>query len=121
MSNLLGILLTCIRYYSFTAVAMMAADSLVENLFWFIRMVAYLEQEMNSCERLDELIQTKPEAAHHIPGYEVPAYWPSDLGSIQVDDLTLRYAPDLPIVLNATFSVGPKQKVGVVGRTGSGK
>ena len=116
---------------------MVNADALTESLFWLTRsqcfpftchvytdptfaVVAYLEQEMNSVERLDELIKTEPEAPSHIKGKEVPAYWPSD-GSIEVKNLTLRYAPDLPVVLNATFDIKPREKIGIVGRTGSGK
>lgn len=83
-------------------------------------MVAYLEQEMNSVERLDELIKTESEKPAHIEGKEVPAFWPSD-GAIEVKNLTLRYAPDLPVVLNASFDVKPRETIGIVGRTGSGK
>lgn len=83
-------------------------------------MVAYLEQEMNSVERLDELIKTESEKPAHIEGKEVPAFWPSD-GPIEVKNLTLRYAPDLPVVLNASFDVKPRETIGIVGRTGSGK
>ena len=47
--------------------------------------------------------------------------WPTS-GAIQVRDLVVRYAPDLPPVLNhLTFDVSPGEKVGVVGRTGAGK
>ena len=47
--------------------------------------------------------------------------WPTS-GAIQVRDLVVRYAPDLPPVLNhLTFDVSPGEKIGVVGRTGAGK
>jgi len=39
-----------------------------------------------------------------------------------IEDLVVRYAPELPAVLhNLSFSVRPSEKIGVVGRTGSGK
>jgi len=51
-----------------------------------------------------------------------PAYWPSSDGDLVVDNLAVRYAPDLPAVLrNLSFTVKPSEKIGVVGRTGSGK
>ncbi|KAI8826360.1 hypothetical protein BJ741DRAFT_714629 [Chytriomyces cf. hyalinus JEL632] len=50
-----------------------------------------------------------------------PPNWPSK-GSIQVSNLEMRYAPDLPPVLNnISFSVKGGEKVGIVGRTGAGK
>jgi ABC-type multidrug transport system fused ATPase/permease subunit len=39
-----------------------------------------------------------------------------------VEDLVIKYAPDLPSVLHKiSFEVQPKMHVGVVGSTGSGK
>lgn len=47
--------------------------------------------------------------------------WPSE-GRVQVNDLEVRYAPDLdPVLKGISFNVNPREKVGVVGRTGSGK
>ncbi|KAF8384476.1 hypothetical protein PRIPAC_73618 [Pristionchus pacificus] len=41
---------------------------------------------------------------------------------IEMDDLSARYADDLPLVLkNVSISIAPREKVAVVGRTGSGK
>ncbi len=38
------------------------------------------------------------------------------------NDLVYRYRPELPIVLNGvSFSLRPAEKLGVCGRTGSGK
>ena len=43
-------------------------------------------------------------------------------GAISVRDLKLRYRPGLPLVLRGvSFEVSPGEKVGLVGRTGSGK
>src|SRR5437868_462248 len=50
-----------------------------------------------------------------------PAAWPTE-GRIEVEDLVVAYAADLPPVLNGlTFSVNRNERVGVVGRTGAGK
>ncbi|KAI9208345.1 P-loop containing nucleoside triphosphate hydrolase protein [Polychytrium aggregatum] len=47
--------------------------------------------------------------------------WPAQ-GLIEFRDVQMRYAADLPLVLKGVMlRVEPKQKIGVVGRTGSGK
>jgi len=54
-------------------------------------------------------------------GREVPASWPST-GKMEVENLVVSYAPDLdPVLRGLNFVVQPKQRVGVVGRTGAGK
>jgi len=50
-----------------------------------------------------------------------PAVWPEE-GSVEYDNVTMRYRPSLPTALKGvTFRVNPREKVGIVGRTGSGK
>ena len=47
--------------------------------------------------------------------------WP-EAPSIEFKDVSLRYRPTSPIILKGlTFSISPYEKVGIVGRTGSGK
>ena len=47
--------------------------------------------------------------------------WPKD-GKIEFIDYSLRYRPETELVLkNLTFTIEPKAKIGVVGRTGAGK
>jgi ABC-type multidrug transport system fused ATPase/permease subunit len=43
-------------------------------------------------------------------------------GKINFNDYSVRYRPNTPLVLkNLSFEIQPKEKIGVVGRTGSGK
>eukprot|EP00927_Polykrikos_kofoidii_P072699 TRINITY_DN68797_c0_g1_i1.p1 TRINITY_DN68797_c0_g1~~TRINITY_DN68797_c0_g1_i1.p1 ORF type:complete len:1140 (+),score=163.24 TRINITY_DN68797_c0_g1_i1:304-3420(+) len=49
------------------------------------------------------------------------ASWPSS-GGVSFEDVSLRYRPGLPLVLNKiSFTCAPAEKVGIVGRTGCGK
>ncbi|KAL2269930.1 hypothetical protein VTJ83DRAFT_2114 [Remersonia thermophila] len=77
-----------------------------------------VELGFNACERILEYaeIDTEPEG-----GKDAPAAWPTE-GKIEVENLTIRYADDLPPVLkNLNFTVGAGERIGIVGRTGAGK
>lgn len=85
---------------------------------WIIRHYANFELEMNAAERILEYSNVPTESQD---GADPPAAWPSE-GRIEVNDLVVSYAPDLPPVLKGlTFHVERSERVGVVGRTGAGK
>ncbi|KAK7678757.1 hypothetical protein QCA50_018192 [Cerrena zonata] len=81
-----------------------------------------VENEMNSVERLHSYAFHLPqEAQYEIPEQKPPQEWPA-AGFIQVKDLSIRYRPNLPLVLkNLNFNIYPGEKVGICGRTGAGK
>jgi ABC-type multidrug transport system fused ATPase/permease subunit len=70
-------------------------------------------------------------------GFEPPAHWPSRDSVVQVENLTCHYAPQVrpsfnscrvnayvqlePVLRGVSFEIGPKEKIGICGRTGSGK
>lgn len=86
------------------------------------RVFAQLELDFNSVERIGEYLTLPQEAPAIIENARPPAHWPSRTGGIAVDHLLMRYAEGLPDVLrDLSFEVRPREKVGVVGRTGSGK
>lgn len=92
-----------------------------ENVLWIVRLYAILEMNMNSVERIQEYMEVEKEAAPIIQDSRPPVNWPSK-GEIEVENLSLRYAPELPLVIkNVTFKVDSYNKIGVVGRTGAGK
>jgi len=50
-----------------------------------------------------------------------PTGWPEQ-GSIVFHEVDVRYREGLPLVLkNISFEVKPQEKIGIVGRTGSGR
>ncbi|KAJ5516878.1 hypothetical protein N7527_008438 [Penicillium freii] len=76
------------------------------------------QMAMNSIERLTAYANMESEMYE---GQTAPSSWPAQ-GHLKVSDLVVSYAPDLPPVLKGvSFEVAPRQRVGIVGRTGSGK
>ncbi|KAL8998124.1 MAG: hypothetical protein Q9169_002745 [Polycauliona sp. 2 TL-2023] len=89
-----------------------------DAIIWTIRTYASLEMDMNATERIVEYTQI---ATEDPGGNEAPLAWPAQ-GRLEVKDLVVGYAPDLPPVLHKlSFTVEKNQRVGVVGRTGAGK
>jgi ATP-binding cassette subfamily C (CFTR/MRP) protein 4 len=90
---------------------------------WTIRQSAEIVNQMVCVERVTEYSKVEPEAAL-ITGRDADAdlaSWPVN-GSIEVTDLSVRYRESLPLSLNSvTFSVPSGKRLGIVGRTGSGK
>lgn len=83
-----------------------------------LRQYANIELNMNATERVIEYSNIEME---NQGGADAPAAWPTE-GRLEVHDLVVGYAPDLPPVLNGlSFVVESNQRVGVVGRTGAGK
>lgn len=95
------------------------AIMLVNCVLWVVRVYSMCEINLSSLERIDEYLDLPPE---RMEGIEPPAYWPSDKGDIVLDHLAARYTPEFPRVLNdVNLTIKAGEKVGVCGRTGSGK
>jgi ABC-type multidrug transport system fused ATPase/permease subunit len=87
-------------------------------LVWALRQYASVELDMNAVERIVEYSNIPVEDQG---GDQAPAAWPTE-GRLEVANLVVSYAPDLPPVLKGlSFSIKRNQRVGVVGRTGAGK
>ncbi|KAH7097252.1 hypothetical protein BKA62DRAFT_751274 [Auriculariales sp. MPI-PUGE-AT-0066] len=89
-------------------------------ILWWTRSINEFEVEGNSLERIQQYIDIEQEPKPTVQG-KPPAYWPSS-GNLVVEHLEARYARDGPLVLkDINFSLKSGERVGVVGRTGSGK
>ncbi|KAJ5409015.1 hypothetical protein N7509_002898 [Penicillium cosmopolitanum] len=83
-----------------------------------LRHYVNIELNMNATERVMEYSNIELE---NQGGADAPAAWPTE-GRLEVSDLVVGYAPDLPPILKGlSFTVEKNQRVGVVGRTGAGK
>lgn len=97
------------------------AASFATSALWLLRCYADVEININAVERVQEYINDVKEESVAETENDPPFSWPEH-GEIDVKDLALRYAPDLPLVIKGiSFHVIPGEKVGVVGRTGAGK
>ena len=87
-----------------------------------VRMIATIEADMNSVERVIHYTHNvEPEAPDVVPDKDPsPEHWPST-GEIKITNASMRYR-DGPLVLkNISLKFNGGEKIGVVGRTGSGK
>ncbi|MCL7050467.1 hypothetical protein MKW94_016723 [Papaver nudicaule] len=95
--------------------------SLNTVLFFAVSMSCTLENKMVSVERVKQFINIPSESAWVVEDNQPPPEWPTH-GSIHLKQLQVRYRPNTPLILKGiTLSIHGGEKIGVVGRTGSGK
>ncbi|XP_020101725.1 ABC transporter C family member 14-like isoform X1 [Ananas comosus] len=95
--------------------------SLNAVVFFAITVSCAIENRMVSVERIKQFTNIPSEAPWRIKDCLPSPNWPTK-GDIDIIDLKVRYRPNTPLVLNGiSISIRGGEKVGVVGRTGSGK
>ncbi|KAH8232502.1 hypothetical protein KR032_008347 [Drosophila birchii] len=89
---------------------------------WGMRQTAELENQMTSVERVLEYMEQPPEAPLETPEkFKPKTEWPSK-GRIEFINFKLRYSPkEAPVLRDLNFTIEPREKIGIVGRTGAGK
>lgn len=106
---------------SLTGLAVTYGLNLNMLIGWFIWNLCQVETKIISVERIQQYTRIESEAPLVIEDKRPPPSWPSR-GTVELKQLQIRYSEHSPLVLHGitcTFYGG--KKIGVVGRTGSGK
>ena len=98
------------------------AMQITGSLNMLIRQTSQVENNMVSVERIKEYEDSLVhEADWSMPGDPGQEEWPKQ-GHIKLENLEMRYRNGLPLVLKGVnLDIKPGEKIGIVGRTGSGK
>uniref|UniRef100_A0A8C4X866 ATP binding cassette subfamily C member 12 n=1 Tax=Erpetoichthys calabaricus TaxID=27687 RepID=A0A8C4X866_ERPCA len=107
---------------SLKSLALSYTIQLTGMLQFVVRIGTELEAKFTSVERIIEYIEgCSSEAPMKIKDANIPNNWPNQ-GSITFKDYKMKYRANTPVVLNGlNIRISPRDKVGIVGRTGSGK
>ncbi|KAH9475153.1 ATP-binding cassette transporter abc4 [Psilocybe cubensis] len=103
-----------------TGFSLSMASDLTLFILYVVRLGNEFEVNSNSLERIQSYLEIEHEPKS-TPAGQPPAAWPTS-GDLRVEHLNARYSQNGPRVLNdVSFHVESGQRVGIVGRTGSGK
>ncbi|KAB1272730.1 ATP-binding cassette sub-family C member 8 [Camelus dromedarius] len=91
-------------------------------LNWMVRNLADMEIQLGAVKRIHGLLKTEAERYEGLLAPSlIPKNWP-DQGKIQIQNLSVRYDSSLkPVLKHVNALISPGQKIGICGRTGSGK
>ncbi|CAG9854513.1 unnamed protein product [Phyllotreta striolata] len=96
------------------------ATALTSNIQFLVLFSANISNQLMSVERVLEYRELKPELQPEKP-LDPGKTWPKE-GNISIENLVMKYEEDGPQVLkDITVHIKPKEKIGIVGRTGAGK
>eukprot|EP01080_Neovahlkampfia_damariscottae_P002452 gene2452-3162_t len=94
--------------------------SISSKLFMFIKRSAQTQSGLLSSAIISHYIDTETEDYEGIINPS-SKQWPKE-GEIKLNDVIMRYKPELqPALKGIECSIKPKEKIGIVGRTGAGK
>ncbi|XP_031156163.1 ATP-binding cassette sub-family C member 9 isoform X1 [Sander lucioperca] len=98
------------------------ALTVTNYLNWVVRNLADLEVQMAAVKKVNSFLGTESENYEgSMDASQVPENWPQN-GEIKIQELCVRYDPMLkPVLKHVNMFIEPGQKVGICGRTGSGK
>lgn len=118
---LLIVLLPSKNLPGFVGLCLSYALSLNSSQVLMTRCYCDLSNYIVSVERIKQFMCIAPEPPAIVEGMRPPSSWPA-YGRIELHDLKIRYRPNAPLVLKGiSCTIIEGTRVGVVGRTGSGK
>ncbi|KAF6038712.1 ABCC5 [Bugula neritina] len=104
------------------ALALTYALSISDVAHYTLRLGIETDARLISAERIQNYVKNLESEAPAVIEHSRPERdWPK-YGSIKFDNVNVRYREGLPLVLkNISLDIKPQEKIGIVGRTGSGK
>ncbi|XP_025154543.1 multidrug resistance-associated protein 5 isoform X3 [Harpegnathos saltator] len=107
---------------AFAGLAMAYSTQMTGVFQYTVRLMSETEMRFISVERISYYLKTlQREGASKTVDVKPADNWPSR-GKIEFKSVRMRYREELPLVLvDVCFSVKAGEKIGIVGRTGSGK
>ncbi|KAI2474069.1 ATP binding cassette (ABC) protein subfamily C member, provisional [Diabrotica virgifera virgifera] len=107
------------QYGGNMGLALTQAMAITGILQYGMRQWSEFENQMTSVERVQEYADLVQEEDSH--SSEPAKTWPRE-GRVEFNNMSLKYAPEDPAVLKGlNFVIQPREKIGIVGRTGAGK
>ncbi|XP_077862231.1 ATP-binding cassette sub-family C member 9-like [Saccoglossus kowalevskii] len=104
---------------SLVGLSLTYAISISGYMTWIIRNAVDIEMQMNAVERVKHYTNIEVEQYNGI--YNPPKDWP-DRGDINIENISVRYATGLdPVLQDISIHFRAGNKIGICGRTGSGK
>ena len=95
-----------------------------QTLNWFVRQTSDVETHIVAVERLTEYGDARDQFPYEKPwvsDVKLDPKWPQK-GHVTFDNFTLRYRPELPPAIDKiSVDISGGEKIGICGRTGSGK
>ncbi|XP_012526577.1 multidrug resistance-associated protein 5 isoform X4 [Monomorium pharaonis] len=107
---------------AFAGLAMAFATQMTGVFQYTVRLMSETEVRFISVERISYYLKTlQREGASRMVALKPADDWPSH-GKIEFKAVQMRYREELPLILiDISFSIKAGEKIGIVGRTGSGK
>ncbi|KAI9217375.1 hypothetical protein BC828DRAFT_391293, partial [Blastocladiella britannica] len=105
---------------AFIGLALTQAQSLIMQFNLLAQRLCSLETQFVAVERILQYSEVEQEAAIE-NDFVTPPEWPAR-GAVTFEGYTTAYRPELePVLKQVTLNITPGHRVGIVGRTGSGK
>ncbi|XP_006121320.1 ATP-binding cassette sub-family C member 9 isoform X4 [Pelodiscus sinensis] len=106
----------------FLGLGLLYALTITNYLNWVVRNLADLEVQMGAVKKVNSFLTMESENYEGtMDPSQVPKDWPQE-GEIKIENLCVRYENNLkPVLKHVKAYIKPGQKVGICGRTGSGK
>jgi len=105
----------------YVGLALLNVMGFSESLSWLVQMWTALETSIGAISRLKSFATETPTENLSSENQTAPENWPAN-GEIEFKNLSASYKPDGALVLKGiNMTIKPGEKIGICGRTGSGK